>query len=137
MPFVLTPSAPRRGPRRGDTLVECLVALAVAAAVFLPALSLLRAASRQRDATAREAAEAVAARPVARTAASRLRLGLDVPELSVRLAPERVETRVVPVGSEPAADGPAPRAALTRTASSETRLVALPPFRETEEDAGR
>jgi len=129
MPDVRTLAAPVRRARRGDTLVECLVALAVAAGVFLPALALLRAAVRERAQVAQTAAEAVAARPVARTAASRLRLGLDVPELSVRLAPERVETRVVPAG--PAEDdGPAPRAVLSRTATSKTLLLALPPSQE-------
>ena len=129
MPDAPTPHAPVRRARRGDTLVECLVALAVAAGVFLPALALLRAAVRERALVARTAAEAVAARPAARTAASRLRLGMDVPELSVRLAPERVETRVVPSGPTDG-DGPRPRAVLSRTESSRTRLLALPPFRE-------
>ena len=121
-----------RGARRGDTLVECLVALAVAAGVFLPALSLLRDAARRGDAAARAAAAAASSRPAARTAASRLRLGLPTEEFSVRLAPRRVETRIVPAGGEEAAGGPVPRAVLVRTASSETRLLALPPFREAE-----
>ena len=74
-------SATVRRPRRsGSTLVECLVALAVAAAVFLPALGAIRAAMRADARAAARAEEAATTRPAARAAATRLRLGVAVPE---------------------------------------------------------
>ena len=60
-------------------LVECLVALAVAAAVFLPALAVLRAATRGDARVASRAEADAAARPAARAAAARLRLGAEIP----------------------------------------------------------
>ena len=89
-------------PRAGSVLVECIVALAVAAAVFLPALAALRGALRADARTAARAEAAARVRPAVRAAASQMRLEPD--------------------------DG-TPRTAKLRADSASVELVALPSFR--------
>jgi len=74
------PATHRSARLAGSALVECLVALAVAAAVFLPALAAIRAAMRADARAAVRAEGAAASRPAARAAAARLRLGLAEPD---------------------------------------------------------
>jgi hypothetical protein len=123
--------------RGGSALVECLVALAVAAAVFLPALAVLRAAVRGDARVAGLAAAESAARPAACGAAANLRLGAAVPDVAVDDGSAiRVETRIAdaPVaadGDAPAASsvvGVPPRLVRSRAGQVSASLVAPPPI---------
>lgn len=125
----LRPSGAGAARRRGETLVECLVAVALVAAVALPALAAMRGALAAASGAGRRSGAVAAARLRARSAAALLRFGGDVPALAVTEAPVRVVCRVS--GDEPEEKGapPAPRATAEADAAPPVRIEALPPLR--------
>lgn len=66
--------------RRGDTLVECILAAALAAAVFVPALSALRLLERNDRSAQALLEEAVRERHAFLRTAAEERLGFAVPD---------------------------------------------------------
>ena len=113
----------RAGPSRsrgGSALVECLVALAVAAAVFLPALAVLRSALRADRSTAVRAEAAAEVRPAARAAATRLRLGAEAAGSAATVADVRASD------AEPLPGGKAPQA-VSAVADGCSSGFAVPP----------
>ncbi len=124
-------SVPGAARRRGETLVECLVAVALVAAVALPALAAMRGALAAASGAGRRAAAASAARFRARSAAALLRFGEDVPPLSVTETPVRVVCRTAEDDPEGRDAPPARRATAEADGAPPVRIEALPPlFRE-------
>ena len=82
------------GGRCGETLLECILAMAIAAIVFVPAGASFRNGARLSAQTEARMREALSVRPVARTLATRYRLGETPEAFSFRLSPVRMEMRV-------------------------------------------
>ena len=115
--------------RAGDTLVECLVALAVAAAVFVPALGSLRSSGRIRAESSRRLQAAAAALPLARGAATALRLGAEAAPVEVVERPVRAVVRAAPP-ADGADDATGQREVrVSAEGGAPVRLLSLPPLR--------
>ena len=115
--------------RAGDTLVECLVALAVAAAVFVPALGSLRSSGRIRAESSRRLHAAAAAFPLARGAATALRLGAEPAPVEVVEKPVHAVVRAAPPPDGPEDASGQREVRVSAGGAADVRVLSLPPLR--------